>query len=510
MKWLDNIVDELIVRHPEGEILIESGASPSGVYHLGHMRELLTADAILLELRRRGRQARHVQFVDDLDALRKIPINLPEQYEKNLGKPLCDIPAPDGSDKSYADYFLQGLIDASETLGIDVEYIRSHEKYRSGWMVPAIEHVLEHVPAAKHALETLSGRKLDEHWTPIQVMENGRLKNRRFISIDEQSKTLTYQDASGNSQSVAYDKGEVKLDWRLDWPARWWLQNVQAEPSGRDHVTKGSSVDTGVQIMKEVFKAEPPLSIPYDFINMVGDNKKMSASAGTGLDAVEAANLMPPEVMRFFVFRSPPLKRLYFDPINGVVQLMDEFAALAAKENRTEDEEQLLQISTRGISRKVVSRVPFSLLVASYQAGLKDPVKTLEIISRTEYADVAKQDADIIKQELKFIDNWLQKQAPTEVKFTLLDKVEDQTFSDGQKSFMSGLADKIANAPKDADGAWFHQAIYEFKDSADLSPQELFTTLYSALIGKKYGPRAGWFLSLLPREWLIKRLRLEA
>ena len=73
MQWLNKIADELIARHPEGEILIESGASPSGTYHLGHMRELMTSDAILLELRRRGRRARHVQFVDDLDALRKVP-----------------------------------------------------------------------------------------------------------------------------------------------------------------------------------------------------------------------------------------------------------------------------------------------------------------------------------------------------------------------------------------------------------------------------------------------------
>src|SRR4051794_9492688 len=124
MQWLNKIADDLTARHPEGEILIETGASPSGTYHLGHLRELLTADAILLELRRRGRQARHVQFVDDLDALRKIPVNVPAEYEQYLGKPLADIPAPDRSPQSYADYFLQGLVDACITLGVDVEYVR--------------------------------------------------------------------------------------------------------------------------------------------------------------------------------------------------------------------------------------------------------------------------------------------------------------------------------------------------------------------------------------------------
>ncbi|HTB49164.1 MAG TPA: lysine--tRNA ligase [Verrucomicrobiae bacterium] len=510
MQWLNSIVDELIARHPDGEILIESGGSPSGTHHFGHMRELITADAIMLELRRRNRQARHIYFVDDLDALRKIPVDVPADFDKYLGYPICDAPSPDGKASSYADYFLQGLIDACNVLGIEVEFIRSHEKYRSGWFVPAIEKALAHVPEAKAALESISGRSLDEHWTPIQVMDGGRLKNCRFVGIDTTAKTIQYEDAKGDTQTAHYDKGEVKLDWRLDWPGRWWLLGVDCEPSGRDHMTKGSSYDTGVQIMKDVYGGEAPYPVSYDFINMAGDTKKMSASKGTGLDALEAAELMPPEVMRFFVLRSPPLKRLYFDPVNGVVQLIDDFAAFAAKADRTASEEQLLYISTRGIDQKTVSRVPFSLLVASYQAALRDPQRTLEIISRSEYAQLAEKDADIITDQLRFIDAWLDKRAPEDVKFSLLTKVPDTDFSEQERAFLRNLADKVATAPEDADGNWFHQTIYAFKDTADLEPKQLFVTLYRVLIGKESGPRAGWFLSILPRDWLVKRLRLEA
>jgi lysyl-tRNA synthetase class 1 len=306
MQWLNQIVDDVIARHPDGEILIESGSSPSGTYHLGHLRELVICDAILLECHRRGREARHVQFVDDLDAFRKVPINFPPEFEQYLGTPLCDMPAPDGSGASTADYFLQGLIDACNTLGVEVEYRRAYEKYRSGWYVPAIERALERVAEARTALETISGRQLEDGWSPIQIMEaNGKLKKRPFIGIDSTAKTIQYQDADGNPQTTGYQKGEVKLDWRLDWPGRWWLQQVLVEPSGRDHMTKGGSYDTGVQIMRNVYQAEPPIPVAYDFINMVGDNKKMSASRGTGLDAREGAQIMPPEVVRYFILRSP-------------------------------------------------------------------------------------------------------------------------------------------------------------------------------------------------------------
>jgi lysyl-tRNA synthetase class 1 len=509
MQWLNKIVDELVERHPDGEILIESGGSPSGTHHLGHMRELVTADAILLELRRRGRQARHIYFADDLDGLRKIPGNVPADFEKYLGYPLCDVPAPDGSSQSYAEYFLAGLKEGSAALGIEVEFIYSHEKYRSGFFGPAIERSLERMDKARVALETISGRKLDEHWTPIQVMENGRLKNRQFLSIDLNKKQIMYQAVDGTVQSVSYDKGEVKLDWRLDWPGRWWLLGVQVEPSGRDHTTKGGSYDTGIQIMRDVYEAEPPVSVPYDFINMVGDTKKMSASKGTGLDAVEGSKLLPPEVIRYFILRAPAAKRLYFDPVDGVVQLMDEFAAFAAKDDRTESEEQLLYICTRGIDHKTVSRVPFSLLVNSYQAALKDADKTLEIISRTEYSELVSADADIIRSELKFIDEWLRLRAPDEVKFELKDSIDVSEFTDTELEYLKALGGKVAAAPKDADGGWFHAAIYEYKDSMGIAPKELFTILYRAIIGKTSGPRAGWFLSILPREWLIQRLRLE-
>ncbi len=509
MQWLNNIVDDVLEKHPEGEILIESGSSPSGTYHLGHLRELVTCDAILLEIQRRGREARHIQFVDDLDVFRKVPVNLPNDYEAHLGFPLSDIPAPDGSKGSMADFFLQGLVDACQVLGVDVEYIRAHEKYRSGWYVPAIERSLEHVPEAKHALETVSGRQLDEHWSPIQVMEDGRLKKRAFVSLNKDAKTLAYKDVEGKVQTIAYDKGDVKLDWRLDWPGRWWLQNVAVEPSGRDHMTKGGSYDTGVQIVREVYGSEPPYPVAYDFINMVGDTKKMSASKGTGLDAMQGAQLMPPEVVRYFILRSPPSKRLYFDPVNGVVQLMDEFAEFAAKANKTESEAQLWHICTRGSEERSVSRVPFSHLVTSYQAALKDVNATLNVMRRTEHADLVDQDEAIIKSEIKFIDTWLATRAPEEVKFTLVEQVERSRFTPGQQELLAQLAEIIAEAPKDADGEWFHKAIYEIKESADLDPKELFSALYLALIGKESGPRAGWFLSLLPRDWLIKRLKLE-
>jgi lysyl-tRNA synthetase class 1 len=505
MQWLNKIVDEIESRHPGGEILVESGGSPSGTHHLGHLRELITADAVLLELQRRGRQAKHIYYVDDLDALRKVPVNIPTEYEQYLGKPLCDIPAPDGSDQSYGAYFIKGLIEATSALGMEIEFIFSHERYRSGFFVPAIEQSLEHLTDIRNVLETISGHQLGEEWSPIQINEAGYLKKRKFVDIDTAAKTLRYLDKDGNEQTVGYETGEVKLDWRIDWPARWWLLKVSAEPFGRDHATKGGSYDTGAALSAKVFDDQPPLPIAYDFVNMAGDTKKMSASKGTGLDAEGVVHVLPPEIVRFFMLRYPPSKRLYFDPQNGVAQLIDEFAELI----NTEPDNPLLYFCQQGI-QPVVSRIPFSHLVASYQAALRDTNKTLQLLRRTGHDKALAKNEAVVVAELRYIDNWLKEWAPEDSKFELREQVDAAQFSDDEKAYLSKLAAKVAEAPDGADGEWFHKAIYDLKESMSLDPKSMFSTLYRALIGKDSGPRAGWFLSILPRDWLIARLKFEA
>jgi len=298
MQWLNTIVETLIQRHPDGDIIVSSGVSPSGTYHLGTLREVLTAEIIAAEVRRRGRTARHLHIVDDLDVFRKVPVNIDSAWEQYLGMPLCDIPSPDGiENKTYADYFLQDLLDAIKAMNLDIEIVRSHERYRAGAYVDVIETALEKVETIKKVLKEISGRELDEQWTPIQVLEEGRIKNRLYRSIDVANKTVTYVGSDGADLVASYADGHVKLSWRVDWPARWAMLGVHAEPFGRDHATKGGSYETGKEIVEKVYGAEAPYPVPYHFINRVGETKKMSKSAGNVITAKELLTILPPEIV---------------------------------------------------------------------------------------------------------------------------------------------------------------------------------------------------------------------
>jgi lysyl-tRNA synthetase class 1 len=508
MQWLNKIADEACTAHPEGEILVSSGVSPSGIYHVGTLREVLTADAIMLAIRERGRDASHVHVVDDLDPLRKIPAGIDEAFSQYMGMPLCAVPSPGKTGKTWADYYFKDFEKSAKTLGMEMDIIRSHKKYQTGFFVPAIEKVLENIDKAREVLVKISGRQLDDNWSPVSVNDGGYLKNRRFISLDAKAKTLVYEDAKGQEKTVSYAKGEVKLNWRLDWPARWWLLGVDVEPFGRDHATKGGSYDTGKGLMDKVFKEKAPLPVPYNFIIRTGQTKKMSKSSGDTLAIADMLQVMPPEVLRYFVLRAAPDKQIFFDETAGLVRLIDDFAELLAKPDKTEEDQMLIRLSQNNLPQ-TVSNIPFSHLVASYQAALKDPVKTLEIIGRTEHAKTVAEQQDTIINELKFIDNWLKEWAPEDVKFEL-SAAPPKLISEPEREFLQALAKKVSAAPAEADGEWFHKAIYDFKDSSGLSPKQLFGAIYKVTINQDHGPRAGWFLSILPREWLVKRLNLEA
>lgn len=510
MQWLNTIVDRLIELHGDDEIVVSSGVSPSGTYHLGTLREVMTAEIITVELLRRGKKARHIHVVDDLDVFRKVPVNVSSEWEQYLGMPLCDVPAPDGSERSYADYFLSDLIDAASKMNLVMEVVRAHERYRRGAYTGVIETSLAHVDQIRQILADVAGRELDESWSPIQVVEQDRIKNRQFKSINADTKELVYVNNEGVESTARYDDGSVKLNWRIDWPARWSLLGVNAEPFGRDHATKGGSYDTGVEIARQVFGVEPPLPVPYHFINRVGETKKMSKSAGNVITAAELLTILPPEIVKFFLFRSSPDKQLFFGEGETLLRLFDDFALLLEKPDKESWEQQLVDLCLDRVAERTVSNVPFSHLVASYQAALRNVDHTLEIIKRTEHAGVAESQANIIRRELTLIDTWLDTWAPDELKFSLLQSVDATQFSDAETQYFANLAAKIAEAPADADGAWFHNVIYEFKDTAGLPPRDLFASLYRLTIGQNSGPRAGWFLSLLPRDWLLRRLNLEA
>src|SRR6185312_3064367 len=121
---------------------------------------------------------------------------------------LFEVPSPDGKAASWADYYFRDFAKSARALGLDMDVMRSHKKYQTGFFVPAIEKVLEKIDKARQIINDISGRQLDENWSPIQIKEDEYLKSRRFLGIDTQQKTVAYEDKNGREKSVSYAHGD--------------------------------------------------------------------------------------------------------------------------------------------------------------------------------------------------------------------------------------------------------------------------------------------------------------
>jgi lysyl-tRNA synthetase class 1 len=290
--WLDLLVAEVMAQYPDGELVVSSGHSPSGTYHIGTLREIMTANAITWALRQAGRQARHIDFVDDFDAFRKVPKFVPEEWAKYIGRPLAVVPDPSGCHESYGVHFLTQLHEGLTALGaMPDETVLGYETYRDGLLVDQVVAALDKLSEVKTILTEVGGRQLDEHWSPVQILdENQNLRTLKFAGWNSDKREVTWRDRDGATGTVGLNEGRVKLDWRLDWPARWAKWGVNVEPFGRDHATKGGSYDTGKVLVEKIFGSVAPHPVPYEFINTVGETKKMSKSTGNVLtpgDALE-------------------------------------------------------------------------------------------------------------------------------------------------------------------------------------------------------------------------------
>ena len=48
-------------------------------------------------------------------------------------------------------------------------------------------------------------------------------------------------------------------------------------------------------------------------------------------------------------------------------------------------------------------------------------------------------------------------------------------------------------------------ALYVNPDEVHADPKDLFKAIYTAVLGQQSGPKAGWFLSSLEKDFLVRR-----
>ena len=211
--------------------------------------------------------------------------------------------------------------------------------YPTGAMDPYIRLALDRAALVREIYRRVANVQHPDTWHPVAVVcpNCGKVGTTIVTDWDGEkvffecrADLVTWAHGCGTSGWVSPFGGAAKLPWNLEWAAQWSLFGVTIEPGGKDLSTAGGSRDRSDAIAREVFEREPPLNVPYEFLNLGG--KKMSSSKGVGAAAHTIAEVIPPEQLRFLFLRPRPNQAIEFDPdgTDAVPRLFDEFDKFAA------------------------------------------------------------------------------------------------------------------------------------------------------------------------------------
>ena len=522
--------DELAARVSRPQVVNDS-KTPSGTVHVGSLRGPVLLDVIARALRKASVPTTMLYGIDDLDPMDAAALLTPDAVERSMGVPLAQVPDPAGDGHpSYARHFAQAFIDTFAGLGIHPDrYYWMSEVYASGEMDRYVRAALDRAAVVRDIYERVANVRHPAEWHPLAVIcENcGRIGTTivmgwdgERVSYECRPDLVRWATGCGHSGRVAPFGGRAKLPFNVDWAAKWSLFGVTIEPCGKDLATAGGARDRADAVARAVFEREPPLRVDYEFLNIGG--RKMSTSRGHGAAAHEIAEVVPPEQLRLLFLRSRPNHAIEFDPYgtDAIPRLFDESdrvaAAVAGREVKGDlpadparlFADVLVDPTADPAAEAAAYRPPFAHLALLLQVPGVDVRAKVEA---EKGAPLTEREEAILQERIAAARRWLEAYAPErsrmEVKRDALPPAAAELDA-AQRATLATLADALTTAPWD--GEALQTAIFDAARSAELPAGRAFAALYAALLGQSSGPRAGWLLASLDRDFVVERLRTAA
>ncbi|MEK6637856.1 MAG: lysine--tRNA ligase [Pseudomonadota bacterium] len=308
-------------------VVFETGYGPSGLPHIGTFNEVLRTTMV-----RHAFQAmsdiptRLIEFSDDMDGLRKVPDNVPNQamLTEHLGKPLSRIPDPFGTHESFAAHNNAMLRNFLDRFGFEYEFISSSSQYESGVFDEALKNVLHHYQGIMDImLPTLRKERAATYSPVLPISEKSGIVLQVPVEVVDASTGLIAFDDEGERVTQSILGGKAKLQWKVDWAMRWVALGVDYEMYGKD------LTDSGTQSGKiaQVLGGRKPEGLIYEmFLDEKGE--KISKSKGNGLALEEWLTYGPPESVSFYAYREPKsAKQLHMGIIPRAVDEYFQFRA---------------------------------------------------------------------------------------------------------------------------------------------------------------------------------------
>ena len=477
----------------KGYVLFETGYGPSGLPHIGTFGEVARTTMIMRAFQELSDlPTRLVCFSDDLDGMRKVPSNVPnpEKLVEHLQRPLTSVPDPFEEYESFGHHNNAMLRRFLDTFGFEYDFISATEFYQSGQFDQVLLRAVEkYDDIMKVMLASLREERQKTYsiFLPIHP-ETGRVLYVPMKSVDAQNGTITFDTEEGEEMTLPVTGGNVKLQWKPDFGARWAALGVDFEMYGKDHSTNTPIYDKICRILGH----PAPEHFSYELF-LDENGQKISKTSGNGVSIDEWLTYASTESLSYFMYLKPKTaKRMHFDVIpKAVDEYHQQLRAYEGQDDKARLNNPVWHIHGGDVPvSKMV--VPFSMLLnLASVSGAEDKDQLWGFIKRYAPEASAETHADLdaaagfaVRYYNDFVKPAKVYRAPTDLEREALIALRD-----GLKAWDQGL-----------DGDALQSLVFACGRERFDPMRDWFKALYEVLLGASQGPRFGGFIALLGIE----------
>ena len=473
----------------KGKIILQTGYGPSGLPHIGTFGEVARTSMMVNALKQiTDLPTEIITFSDDMDGLRKVPENIPNQelLNDNLHKPLTQVPDPFKKFDSFGEHNNEMLKNFLNKFNFKYNFKSSTELYKNGTFNATLEIILKNYQGIMNIILPTLGKERQKTYSPFLPIcpETGKVLEIPVLEILNEKLKIIF-DNNGKKLEVSILDGQCKLQWKVDWAMRWYALDIDFEMYGKDLI---ESAILSSRIIKLIGKTNPS-GFAYElFLDEKGE--KISKSKGNGITIDQWLEYASPESLSLYMYQNPKRAKKLYNEI--VPKTVDEYLDFMEKA-KTQNELQLLMNPTWHVHNGNIPKeeviMSFSMLLNLVEASNANSKELLWKFVKKYKKDISEKNNpifdnligyaikyfnDVIKLNKKYKNPNEEEKLALEALINTLDKCNDQM------------------SPED-----IQTLIYSTGKENGYSEnlRDWFKLIYEVVFGDENGPRMGFFIS---------------
>ena len=489
----------------KGKIVLQTGYGPSGLPHIGTFGEVARTSMIVNALNQLTDIPKEIiTFSDDMDGLRKVPDNVPkkELLEKNLHKPLTQVPDPFEKYKSFGEHNNEMLKKFLDNFHFNYNFKSSTELYKSGFFNNSLKVILDNYEGIMNIILPTLGKERQKTYCPFLPIcpETGHVLEIPLKFMDKEKSKIVF-DNGGKDLEMSILDGNCKLQWKVDWAMRWYALDVDFEMYGKDLI---ESAILSSKIIKLIGKTNPS-GFAYElFLDEKGE--KISKSKGNGITIEQWLNYASPESLSLYMYQNPKrAKKLYKEIVPKAV---DEYLEYIDKSKNQNELEILMNPVWHVHNSKVPNEnmiMSFSMLLNLVETSNADTKELLWKFIKKYKNDINENEFPIFDKlvgyAIKYFNDVIKKQK------------KYKTPNSNEKLALQALVNSLEKCDDKMMPEDIQTLIYSTGKENGYSEnlRDWFKLIYEVVFGVENGPRMGFFISFFgvkeTKELILSKIK---